>query len=88
MRPSAVDHMIFMADEDDTIEFITTMYPPIRIQHKFLAYAFIDYCIRINDNGKKEQYMIQLESLEAIKVIKPKFKGKTWWEDSKVKVGA
>ena len=89
MRQSAIDHMIFMADDDDYVEFITSMYPPINIKKRFLTYVFMDYCIRINDNSRKEQYMIQLESIDAVKVIKPKFKGMTWWSGrEETKAGA
>ena len=87
MRKSAIDHMVTIANDDDFIEVITPICKPIVIKKKNLAYTFMDYCIRINDNAKKEYYMIQLETVEAIKIVKPKFKGISWY-DGKTKVKA
>ena len=90
MRKSAIDHMVIIADDEDYLEFITAIYEPIVIKKRNLGYSFMDYCIRFNDNAKKEKYMIQLETVEAIKVIKPKFKGMTWYNQgtNKAKEGA
>lgn len=62
-----------MAKDTDYVEFITSMYKPICIKKRALDYAYFGYCIRLNDNSAKEKYMIQLETIEAVKVIQPKF---------------
>lgn len=78
MRPNAIDYMVAAADDNDYIVFLTKFYKPINIKKRLLDYCFVQYCIRINDMSRKEKYMIQLESIEAVKVIKPKFKGMNW----------
>ena len=92
MRREAINHMITIANDDDYLEFITAIYDPIVIKKSNLGYSFFHFCIRFNDNAKKEKYMIQLESLEAIKIIVPKFKGMNWWSGqenkAKAKAGA
>ena len=89
MRTSAIDHMIAIANDDDYLEIITSICKPIVIKKRDFVYSFMNYCIRFNDYAKKEKYMIQLESIEAIKVIKPKFKGMSWSDGkTQVKAGA
>ena len=89
MRPNAIDYMVATADDKDYIVFLTKFYKPINIKKRLLEYCFVQYCIKIEDKGRKEKYMIQLESVEAIKVIKPKFKGMDWTTGKKeTKVGA
>lgn len=78
MRASAIDYMVTTAEDIDYIVFITNVYKPIDIKKRLLKYSFFQHCIRITDKGRKERYMIQLESIEAVKVIKPKFKGMDW----------
>lgn len=85
MRKSAIDHMIAIANDEDYLEIITSMYKPIVIKKTNLVYSFMDYCIRFNDYAKKEKYMIQLEAIDAIKVIQPKFKGMSWYNQGKNK---
>lgn len=89
MRKSAIDYITALADEEDYIQFITAVTPPISIKHKFLSYEYQEYCIKINDKYRKEWYMIQLESIEAVKLITPKFRGLKWYDgmDNR-KVGA
>ena len=72
MRPTAIDYMVAAADDNDYIVFLTKFYKPINIKKILLEYNFFQHCIRINDMSRKEKYMIQLESIEAVKVIKPK----------------
>ena len=81
--------MFNMAKKDDYLEIITSMYKPIVLKKNSLSYGYLDYCIRITDHSRKEDYMIQLESINAIKLIKPKFKGLNWYDGmKKTKVGA
>lgn len=90
MKREAIDHMVSIANDEDYLEFITAIYEPIVIKKSNLGYSFMNFCIRFNDNAKKEKYMIQLETVEAIKIIKPKFRGMSWYNQgtNKAKEGA
>ena len=88
MRRAAIDHMVTIANDDDYLEFITAIYEPIVIKKNNLGYSFMDFCMRLNDNAKKEKYMIQLETIEAIKIIKPKIRGMTWHNQGELKTKA
>lgn len=88
MRRAAIDHMVTIANDDDYLEFITAIYEPIVIKKNNLGYSFMDFCMRLNDNAKKEKYMIQLETIEAIKIIKPKIRGMTWHNQGQIRTKA
>lgn len=89
MRKTAIDHIFDMAKKDDYLEIITSMYKPFTLKKNSLSYDYIENCIRITDHSRKEHYIIQLECINAIKLIKPKFKGLTWYDGMKKrKVGA
>ena len=66
-------------------------YTEMEIPKRFLEYGFLnqgDY-IQITNTGKKETYLIKTNSIDLITIIKPKFKGMSWYDGkSKAKVGA
>ena len=64
----------------------------LEIPKRFLQYAFLGngYYLELQNKGKKETYLIKTDSIDLITIIKPKFKGMTWYNQGqkKIKAGA
>ena len=71
MLETAIEHMFFIADDDELIVIYTSfMKYPIQVHKSKLKYSFFGECLRMNVwNGSKrkdKKYMIPLKNIEAV----------------------
>lgn len=91
MNQPLMERLIRSANEDDFIK-IDYGNKDIVIKKRFLKYAFYNkgYHLEIVDNCKNEVYLFKTDSIDVVTLIKPKFKGMTWWSqgENKEKIDA
>lgn len=62
----------------------------IEIPKRFLEYTFFNkgYYLQIKNKSRKEIYLIKTDSIDVVTLIKPKFKGMTWYNQGEEKTKA
>lgn len=89
MHKPLMERLFNIADEDDYIK-IDYGNKDLQIPKRFLDYTFFNkgYHLQIINKGNKEIYLIKTDSIDVVTLIKPKFKGMTWYNQGKAKAGA
>ena len=88
MDKLAIDHMFLIAKDEDYI-VIDFSNKSISNQKRVLVYSYIGNNLRLMDKGKKRDYMLNIEYIQAITIQHRLFKGMSWSDGKdKVKAGA
>ena len=86
-----MERLFNIANEDDYIK-IDFGNKDLLIPKRFLEYCFYNkgYHLQIINKGNKETYLFKTDSIDLVTLIKPKFKGMSWYNqgEKKTKVGA
>ena len=81
----------FEKAEDTDYLVIDLMKKSLTIKKRFMDYSFLKkgYYLQIIDKGRNEIFLIKTDSIEVVSLVKPKFKGMSWFEaETKSEVGA
>ena len=90
MNQRLMERLFNIATDEDYIK-IDYGNKEIEIPKRFLEYTFFNkgYHILIDNKSKKETYLIKTDSIDVVTLMKPKFRGMTWYNQgqSRTKAG-
>lgn len=91
MNDKLMKSMFDYAKDEDYIK-IDYGNKDLQIPKRFLKYCFFNrgLYVQIENTGKKEIYLIKTDCIDVVTLIKPKFKGMTWYNqgEKRTKAGA
>ena len=90
MNQDLMENLIQNAEDSDYI-VIDLIKKSLTIKKRFMDYSFFKkgYYLQIIDKGRNEIFLIKTNSIEVVSLVKPKFKGMSWYDaETKSEVGA
>lgn len=91
MNKALMESMFKFAKNEDYIK-IDYGNKDLQIPKRFLKYQFFNkgFYLQIENTGKKETYLIKTDCIDVVTLIKPKFRGMTWYNqgENKTRAGA
>ena len=93
MHKPLMERLIKSANNEDYIK-IDFGNKDLLIKKQFLIYKFYNqgYHLELVDTSRKETYLFKTDCIDLVTLIKPKFKGMTWYNQgenkTKTKAGA